>query len=580
VSTGDAEASGGVAWEAPSLGLPALSRVQLDDLLQELLDRVGEVVASRERLRALLDAVVVIGSDLDLATTLGRIVEAACALVGARYGAVGVLGPDRRLAQFITHGIDPEVHAAIGDLPTGRGVLGVLIDDPRPVRLPDIGRHPQSYGFPANHPPMRSFLGAPIRTREQIFGNLYLAEKQGAAEFTADDEQIVVALAVAAGVAIDNARLFALASRRQKWLAATAEITNLLLGEVRRDVALELIARRAREVAEAHLVLVLLYDEETQSLTVEVVDTDPAAALPDLTGVAFAVSDTAFVEAVTTRTQAVIEDLGKAAAWPVQVATGPTLFAPLATSTALHGVLVVARRVGEPRPSEEDLTLLTGFAGQTALALDRARALEEREQFVVLEDRERIARDLHDLVIQRLFATGLQLQTAARLTVKPEVERRVNAAVDDLDATIREIRTAIFELRSPVAAELRTDLRAMVDTVVEALGFRPDLVLSGPIDSAVPAEVRPDLLAVVQEALFNVVRHANATAVTAAVTVANGRLTVAVRDDGRGCGDAAEHGGLINMRERARRHGGTFSVRPTQSGQAQPGTTVEWSVPV
>jgi signal transduction histidine kinase len=572
---------GEAPWEAPpSLELAAPSRVQLDDLLQELLDRVGEVVASRERLRALLDAVVVIGSDLDLASTLGRIVEAACALVGARYGAVGVLGPDRRLAEFITHGIDPDLHAAIGELPTGRGVLGLLIDDPRPVRLPDIGQHPQSYGFPRDHPPMRSFLGAPIRIRDQVFGNLYLAEKQGAAEFTVDDEQIVVALAVAAGVAIENARLYALASRRQRWLAATAEITNLLLGEVRRGVALELVARRAREVTEAQLVLVLLYDEETEHLTVEVVDADPAATLPDLTGIAFAVIDTAFVEAVTTRAHAVIEDFGEAAAWPDAIPTGPTLVAPLATSGTLHGLLVVARHTGEPRPSEEDLTLLTSFAGQAALALDRARALEEREQYVVLEDRERIARDLHDLVIQRLFATGLQLQTAARLTVKPEVERRVNAAVDDLDATIREIRTAIFELRSPVAAELRTDLRTTVDAAADALGFRPALELVGPIDSAVPADVRPDLLAVVQEALSNVVRHAHATAVTVTVTVVEGQLTVAIRDDGRGATDAVEHGGLINMRERAHRHGGTFSVRPTLPDQAPAGTTVEWTVAI
>src|SRR5918998_2350528 len=201
------------SWRS-GLPLPALSSVDLDDLLHEVLGRVGEVVASRERLRALLDAVVAIGADLDLRSTLQRIVEAACALVGARYGALGVLGPDRLLADFITHGIDPETHSAIGDLPHGRGVLGLLITDPHPVRMPDITRHPRSFGFPPNHPPMHSFLGVPVRTRDQIFGNLYLAEKQGQAEFSDDDEEIVVALAAAAGVAIDNARLFALAQRR------------------------------------------------------------------------------------------------------------------------------------------------------------------------------------------------------------------------------------------------------------------------------------------------------------------------------------------------------------------------------
>src|ERR687890_926687 len=261
--------------EPPSLGLSPLSRVRLDELLQEMLDRVGEVVTSRERLRALLDAVVGIGSDLDLRSTLQRIVEAACALAGARYGALGVIGPDRRLlSDFITHGIDPATHAAIGDLPRGRGVLGLLITDPQPVRMPDITRHRRSFGFPPHHPPMHSFLGVPVRTRDQVFGNLYLAEKQGADEFSDDDEEIVVALAAAAGVAIDNARLFALARRRERWLAAAAEITSVLLGTVRRAEALRLIARRAREVADADLVLVMLRDEDRHRYTIEVAEGD------------------------------------------------------------------------------------------------------------------------------------------------------------------------------------------------------------------------------------------------------------------------------------------------------------------
>src|SRR3954447_26828100 len=259
--------------EPPSLGLGPLSRVRLDELLQEMLDRVGDVMASRERLRALLDGGGGSGTDLDLRSTLQRIVEAACALAGARYGALGVIGADRtELSDFITHGIDPQAHAAIGDLPHGRGVLGLLITDPRPVRLPDITRHPRSYGFPPNHPPMHSFLGVPVRTRDQIFGNLYLAEKQGSAEFSDDDEEIVVALAAAAGVAIDNARLFALAQRRERWLSAAAEITRVLLGRVRRTEALRLIAGRAREVSGADQVLVLLYDEENSRYTIEVAD--------------------------------------------------------------------------------------------------------------------------------------------------------------------------------------------------------------------------------------------------------------------------------------------------------------------
>ncbi|HET8661642.1 MAG TPA: GAF domain-containing sensor histidine kinase [Micromonosporaceae bacterium] len=564
-------------WGPPALGLGPLSRVQLDELLQELLDRVGEVVASRERLRALLDAVVAIATDLDLHATLERIVAAACRLVGARYGALGVLDNDRGLAAFITCGMSEEQRAAIGQLPRGRGVLGLLIDDPRPLRLADITRHPSSYGFPPHHPPMHSFLGTPVRIRDQVFGNLYLAEKQGGGQFTEDDEEIVVALAAAAGVAVENARLYATSNRRERWLAATAEITNVLLGQVRQTAALRLVARRAREVAEAQLVLVLLHDEENDALTVEVVDTADGTAAEQLQGAVLPITETAFDDVVNGGGEPVLlENLGKAAAWPVPVTTGGALVAPLTADGTLHGLLVVAQPPGQTSAADEDHSLLTTFAGHAALALERVRAQDEREQLVVLEDRERIARDLHDVVIQRLFATGLQLQTAATLAMRPEAASRVNAAVDDLDATIRDIRAAIFELRTPVTAALRTQLRDTVESAHATLGFRPVLALSGPIDSAVPHEVRPDLLAVVREAISNVARHARATAVQIGIDVGNGRLALTVSDDGIGTPPGAERGGLVNMRERAERLGGTFAVRPGRSA----GTVLEWCVPV
>jgi signal transduction histidine kinase len=560
--------------QTPSLGLTPLSRVRLEELLQEMLDRVGDVVASRERLRALLDAVVGVSTDLDLRSTLQRIVEAASQLVNAKYAALGVIGPDRKLVEFITYGIDPATHAAIGDLPTGRGVLGLLIEDPRPVRMPDITRHPQSYGFPPNHPPMHSFLGVPVRIRNQVFGNLYLAEKQGAAQFTDDDEEIVSALAAAAGVAVENARLYAIAHRRERWLAATAEITSLLLGEVQRTGALRLVARRAREVADAHLALVLLQDEEAGQLTIEVADSPDG---PDLTGSVLSVSETAFAEVFTAREVVLLEDLGKAAAWPVPVSTGPAVVAPLIAADTLHGVLVVAQPSGASRPAGEDLPMLTTFAGQAALALERARAQEERELLVVLEDRERIARDLHDVVIQRLFATGLHLQTAAQLAGRPDLADRINTAVDDLDTTIRDIRTAIFELRTPMSATLRTDLRELVQSAEVSLGFRPTLELTGPVDSAVPDEIRPDLLAVVRESLSNVARHAQASVVEVRVRVSDRRLEVNVSDNGVGAAGAEGCGGLANMRQRAlRRGGGTFCVRPGEPT----GTVVEWAVPL
>jgi signal transduction histidine kinase len=566
----DGEAAGG----RPSLGLTPLSRVRLDELLQEMLDRVGEVVTSRERLRALLDAVVGIAADLDLRSTLQRIVRAACDLVGARYGALGVVGPDNLLTEFITHGIDPETHAAIGDLPHGRGVLGLLIAEPRPVRMPEITNHPRSFGFPPNHPPMHSFLGVPVRIRDHVFGNLYLSEKQGTAEFTEDDEQIVVALAAAAGVAIENARLYAVAHRRERWLAAAAEITGVLLGEVRRTDALALVARRAREVAEAELALVLLYDEDADRFTVEVVD-GPEETAGDLLGTVLPASETTFAGAVTDRRHAVIENLAKAAPWPTPVTTGPAVVSPLAGDT-LHGVLIVGYPVARTRRTDEDVTLLATFAGQATLAMERARAQEERELLVVLEDRERIARDLHDVVIQRLFATGLQLQSTVPLATRPEVANRINAAVDDLDSTIRDIRRAIFELRTPMSAALRTEIRDAVEGAAGSLGFRPALEISGPVDSAVPDAVRPDLLAVLQEALSNAVRHARASRVTVDVRVNAGELTLTVTDDGIGTDPAAARGGLVNMAERAERHAGTFELAPARPR----GTMLRWRVPL
>ncbi|MFI6241182.1 GAF domain-containing protein [Micromonospora sp. NPDC050795] len=552
-----------------------LSRVRLDELLQEMLVRVGEVMTSRERLRALLDAVVGIGTNLDLRTTLQRIVQAACELVGARYGALGVVGPDRLLHDFIVHGITPEQHEQIGDLPHGRGVLGLLIDDPRPLRMPDITQHPRSYGFPAHHPPMHSFLGVPVLIRDQIFGNLYLAEKQGGAQFTEDDEEIVVALAAAAGVAIENARLYALAHRRERWLAATAEITTVLLGEVRRTDALALVARRAREVAEAELALVLLYDTDTEQFSVEVVDGPDEQADP-LVGAVLPAADTSFGAAVAEGRHDQVDDLAHAAPWPALLHTGPAMISPLTTAETLHGVLIVAHRPERGGgASEEDLTLLGSFAGQAALAMERARGQEERELLVVLEDRERIARDLHDVVIQRLFATGLQLQSAAPMA-RPEVAKRINAAVDDLDATIRDIRRTIFELRTPMTSELRTEIRAAIEAAAEALGFKPHLELSGPVDSAVPDAIRPDLTAVLREALSNVVRHARCTRVDVAVRVDPGQVTVTVTDNGVGCDPAAARGGLVNLRERASRLDGTFTVTAAESQ----GTEVCWAVPL
>jgi signal transduction histidine kinase len=363
-------------------------------------------------LRQLLDAVLTIGSDLDLPSMLRHIVQSAADLVDARYAALGVLDPTRTfLSEFITVGLDDETYDAIGDLPHGHGILGLLILDAEPLRLPDLSQHPDSYGFPPNHPPMRSFLGVPIRVRNQVFGNLYLTDKTTADEFSDIDEQLVIALASAAAVAIENVRL----------------------------------QSRVQELA-------------------------------------------------------------------------------------------------------------------------------------LLEDRERIARDLHDTVIQRLFATGLSLQGATRLVQDPIVLERISAAVDDLDVTVKHIRSAIFELETtrPLGRGTRDRVLAVVRDAAESLGFEPAVLFDGPIDASVPEMVLAELLATIREGLSNVARHAQAGRVVVSLE-ANGGLKLVIEDDGVGppAADAPRGNGLRNMARRAERLGGEMKLLPTTGG----GTRLEWRIP-
>lgn len=566
----------------PALGLEPLSRIRLDSLLQELLDRVSDVTASRERLRSLLDAVVSIGTDLDLHSMLQRIVRAACGLADARYGALGVLGEAGMLVDFVTHGVDAAQRARIGDLPAGHGVLGQLIDDPRPIRLADIGAHEGAHGFPSHHPVMRTFLGVPVRIRGQVFGNLYLAEKHGDGLFTDDDEELMVALAVAAGTAIDNARLYAQTRRRQRWLEATAEITGVLLGEdVHRTVALQLVADRAREVADADLALVLLLAPATAAAAgtadTLVVEVASGRGSELLAGATLPVRGSQFAQLLAGGHTTILDDLATAGRWPTPVTTGTCLLVPLAAAGAISGALVMAYRTGPPVVDTPDVALVETFAGQAALALERASAQQQREMLAVLSDRERIARDLHDVVVQRLFAAGTQLVSTNRMIIKPQVRERVDQVVDDLDLTIRDIRGTIFQLQSPISAELRGQIRALVTEADKTLGFRPRLVLNGPIDSAIPELVRPAVLAVLREALSNVARHARASSVTVTLTTDATTLVLLVTDDGVGIGAAEGSGGLTNMRHRAAEFGGDCRIGPADDHH---GTAVVWQVPL
>jgi signal transduction histidine kinase len=572
----------------PSAGLSPLARARLDELLQEVLERVGEVLDSQDRLRGLLDAVVALAGDLSLDSVLQRIVTTASELVGARFGALGVLAvagaeDDRRLREFVTYGLTAQEREQIGDLPRGHGLLGLIIDQPEPVRLDVIAEHPTSYGFPPGHPPMNTFLGVPIRIRGRVFGNLYLTEKRGGASFTVEDQQIVVALAAAAGVVIENARLYEEAARRQRWLEAAAEITAAMLGEVGRDEALQLVADRAAEVADADLAVVLLRDVESGGFVVEVL---AGGDHGDLVGSEWSGSVGVLGKVMDSGSRVVVSDLaaepsaldGAAALPPTFPDLGPVVAVPLCAEGGVIGVLCLGwDRLREQAFLDVDTALPVAFAEQTALALQVASARENKALLAVFEDRDRIGRDLHDLVIQRLFAIGLTLENAARMAVRPEVQERVTAAVDDIDHTIKDIRRSIFELGAGRGSlvELRTELGRVVDEQSVMLGFRPDLTTEGPVDSAVPTGVRTELLAVLREGLSNAARHAKATSVEVLLR-AGAELELTVTDDGRGIEEGVATSGIHNMLERAEALGGTSEVLRRPEG----GTVLRWSVPL
>jgi signal transduction histidine kinase len=547
----------------------------LAELLERVGDRVRDLVAAEERVRALLDAVLAVGGELDLHPTLQRIVESAARLAGAQYAALGVLNRDGDgLVDFITYGITEEQRARIGPLPRGHGILGLLISDSRPIRLSDLAEHDAAYGMPAHHPPMRSFLGVPVRVGDRVFGNLYLTEKQGAADFTHDDEEAVVALAAAAGVAVEHARLFEQVRRRERWLAATAEILHALLGRVDRADALALVAARARETAGADLCVVVL-EQDDGRLLLEAV----AGSTEDLVGTPLPryghladVVDRGSTVRVPEGAEVIgLEGLAAAMLVPF---TGPG---------GAGGSLVVGWSVpqGDGWLEDSDIKALRGFAAQVALALDRAQAQEDRSALAVLADRDRIARDLHDLVIQRLFATGLTLQGATRLVTDADVAERLRTGVDDLDQTIRDIRGTIFELgRADEVPDLRGQIRDVVADAEGTLGFRPRLTLHGPLDTAVPRVVRPHLVAVLIETLSNAARHAHAQRVDVEVAVegsgAGASVVATVRDDGRGFSGPRRESGLRNLRDRASSVGGSCEI---ESGLGA-GTVVRWRAPL
>lgn len=540
-------------------------------ILSTVTDRLPLLAAATEpetRLRSLLQASQSVVEQLDLSAVLRRIVDVAVELVGARYGALGVIAPNGGLEQFIHVGMPDGLAERIGHLPVGRGLLGALIDDPRPIRLARLGDDDRSVGFPEGHPPMDSFLGVPVRVRGTVFGNLYLTEPAAGA-FSGEDEELLSALAATAGIAIENARLFEETQRHQRWSAGTAEISAALLSE-RADDPRALLADRLAAIADADLVCVVVPGSSDTLL----VDTARGVLADQVRGLVFPAS--AAVCGRSLESGQPFLTSGAAGHPDGAILIGPAMVIPLRTSGRPDGVLTASRRAGRPGFSASELEMATDFVAQAGVALELARGRAARQRLAVLEDRSRIARDLHDQVIQRLFAAGLGLQAIAGTVAEPDLRNRILDQVTALDAAISEIRTAVFALSAQLHPD-RPSVRHRILDLLAELGplFEnpPRITFSGPIDLLTPDALADDLVVVLREGLTNVLRHAEASESTVSVGVAGDTITVEISDDGVGPLGAERSSGLANLEARARNWQGALALTAIDTG----GSLLRWS---
>src|SRR4051794_480268 len=528
-------------------------------------------------------------ADLDVELVLDRLLETARELTGARYAALGILDESRReLEQFLTRGIDPEAHRAIGDLPRGRGILGLLIADPRPLRLDDVGHHPRSYGFPVHHPPMKTFLGVPVRIRGEAWGNLYLTEKEGGAPFTEVDEASVMVLADWAGRAIEHARLYEAADARRdeleravRGLEATAAVARAVGGETDVDHVLELVVKRARALVESRSVVILLRAEDGLRLAagagdlVSHADELPAVRAPQCMA--------ALDQQRTIRVENVESDLGLL---PERVGVpdaSAALVVPLVYRGRAFGLLMAFDRLsGNGSFTAEDQDLLQAVAASAATAVASAQTVEADRLSHSLraaeEERRRWARELHDETLQALAALRMTLRAAARAGEADSMRAALEESAEQVTRDIANLRSIITELRPASLDELGLTpaLETLLDGVAGKHGLELHSVLDLPAERLAP-EHETVVYRLVQEALTNVTRHAGATSATVEVRREDGRLLVTVADDGVGFDTDQPSGGfgLAGMRERVALAGGELEIR---SGEG--GTTVRAALPL
>ncbi|WP_425299125.1 GAF domain-containing protein [Nocardia farcinica] len=563
--------------------IETLAQSRLRELLAEVQDRIAEIVNVRDQMDRLIEAMLVVTAGLDLDNTLRSIVHTAIELVDAKYGALGVRESDRdskELAEFVYEGIDDRTRVLIGDLPRGHGVLGLLIDDPRPIRLADMSAHPASVGFPDHHPPMRTFLGVPVQVGGEVFGNLYLTEKAGGHEFTEDDEVVVQALAAAAGIAIANARLYEESRIRQQWLEATQQVaTRLLAGGETSEVFTVITERALALTGSACAFLALPEDPDVppEDLTELVVVAAAGADADTLTGTRLPMDETHTGVAFRDGRPLAV-DTADAPSFATSLEYGPVLTLPLRAGNAVVGLLTTMRALGMPPVDAAGQAMMSAFADQAALALQMAATQRRMRELDVVSERDRIARDLHDHVIQRLFAVGLSLQSTVSRARAPEIKTRLMDTVNDVQSIVQEIRHSIFDLHSSSAAEapaLRKRLHAVLAEMTEETDLRTSIRLSGPVSVLAPA-MFDDVEAVLREAVSNVVRHAKASSLSVRLTIRDD-VELEIVDNGIGLPeDLPRRSGLANMAARTEKAGGAFRAERGRDG----GTVIHWSVPL
>ncbi|MEV0295434.1 GAF domain-containing sensor histidine kinase [Nocardia sp. NPDC050710] len=563
-----------------------LSQLRLRELLSEVKERVELIIDSRDRMDGLVEAMLTVTSGLDLDDTLRAIVRTATSLVDARFGALAVRGHDQQVTQFIDEGMDEVTRERIGTLPAGHGVLGVVFNRPKPLRLDDLTKHPESVGLPPGHPPMHTFLGVPVRIRNEVFGSLYLTEKAGGQPFTEDDDVLVQALAAAAGIAVDNARLYESARTRQAWIEATRDIATEFLAGTESDRVLAHVVDHARTLTGSHRSFLAGAVGKHNGEATELMLTQWSGPGAGHQGWLVLTEGTALGEAFSRRTPLRFDDAAQIDLGVPLADVGPALILPLCTPDSTLGVLVTVRPTGSAPYADELVELTAAFTDQAALAMQLAGTQRRMRELDILADRDRIARDLHDHVIQRLFAIGLTLQGAVPKARVPEVRQRLSTVVSDLQEVVQEIRTSIFDLHGGDGDSTRLQQRieqAVRQQTTDAQ-LRATVQVTGPL-SVLEAELADHAEAVVREAVSNAVRHSGADTVAVEISV-DDNLTIVVTDNGWGIPNHVIRSGLRNLEQRAEKSDGEFIIGPAgrpaddPHGAGLPGTRLCWSVPL